>query len=369
MRVPFSYLDRQFEDIDSYLADIRQLVRSGDFTLGESLSQFEARFAALMNAPHAIGVGTGTDAIAISLKLLGVGPGDEVITTPNTFIATVGAIIMTGARPVFVDSENGYVIDPSRIEAAITPQTKAIVPVHYTGNVADMPSIMKIARQHGLAVVEDACQAILGAIGNEKVGSWGATACFSLHPLKNLNVWADGGIITTHSDMLAHQLRLYRNHGLANRDEVESFGINCRLDTIQAVVGNRLIGQTESRTAQRIRNAERYDEAFRDMEEWIDIPVRRPGVRHVYHLYVLRVKRRDALLASLNADGVEARIHYPIPVHLQKAARGLGYPAGSFPVAEEHGRVAITLPSHPYLTDDEIGYTISRVRAFYGKPR
>ena len=367
MKVPFSYLDRQFADIDPYLADIRELVRSGDFTLGKALTEFEARFAALMGAPHAIGVGTGTDAITMSLKILGIGPGDEVITTPNTFIATVGAIVATGAKPVFVDSENGYVIDPSRIESAITPRTKAIVPVHYTGNVADMPAIMKIARKHGLVVVEDACQAILGAIGGESVGSWGETACFSLHPLKNLNVWADGGVITTRSDELDRKLRLYRNHGLATRDEVESFGINCRLDTMQAVVGNRLIGQTVERTERRIRNAERYDAAFRDLAEWIDIPVRRPGVRHVYHLYVLRVKRRDELLAFLNAAGVEAKVHYPIPVHLQKAARGLGYPAGSFPVAEEHGRVAITLPSHPYLTDDEIEYAISRVRAFYGQ--
>src|SRR5437773_4412431 len=158
MRVNFSYLDRQFADVDAYLKDVRELVLSGEFTLGPSVKQFEERFAQLMEAPHAIGVGTGTDAIAISLKMLGVGSGDEVITTPNTFVATVGAIVMTGARPVFVDSEDGYVIDPTKIEAAITPRTRAIVPVHYTGNVADMPAIMSVARRHNLAVVEDACQ-------------------------------------------------------------------------------------------------------------------------------------------------------------------------------------------------------------------
>jgi aminotransferase EvaB len=367
VKVPFSYLDRQFADIEPYLDDIRELVKSGDFTLGKALSEFEARFAALMNAPHAIGVGTGTDAIAMSLKILNIGPGDEVITPTNTFIATVGAIVMTGARPVFVDSENGYVIDPAKIEAAITKQTKAIVPVHYTGNMADMPAIMKIAQSHNLIVVEDACQAILGSIDGKKAGTWGKTACFSLHPLKNLNVWADGGVIITHSDTLAHKLRAYRNHGLANRDEVESFGVNCRLDTIQAVVGNRLIGQTEALTARRIQNAKKYDTAFRDLKEWIDIPIRRPGVQHVYHLYVLRVKNRDKLLNFLTTEGVEAKIHYPLPIHLQKAAHGLGYPRGSFPVAEEHGSVAITLPSHPYLTDNEIEYTISRVRSFYGQ--
>jgi aminotransferase EvaB len=367
MLVKYSYLDRQFADVDEYLKDVRALVTSGDFTLGDALNEFERRFAELMEAPYAIGVGTGTDAIAMSLKMLGIGPGDEVITTTNTFIATVGAIVMTGARPVFVDSEDGYVIDPSRIGAAITPKTKAIVPVHYTGNVADMPAILEIAKKHNLAVVEDACQSIMGAINGKLVGSWGATAAFSLHPLKNLNVWADGGIIVTHSAEMAEKLRLYRNHGLTNRDEVAVFGINCRLDTIQAVVGNRLIGQTRMITEKRIAHAKRYDEAFADMPEFIDIPKRRPGVRHVFHLYVLRVKRRDELLASLRKSGIDAKIHYPIPVHLQKAAAYLGYQQGDFPVAEEHARSVITLPGHQHLTDEEMGYVVEKVRSFYGR--
>ena len=365
MRVSFSYLDRQFADVDAYLKDVRELVLSGAFTLGPPLKEFERRFAELMEAPHAIGVGTGTDAIAMSLKMLGIGAGDEVITTPNTFVATVGAIVMTGARPVFVDSEDGYVIDHARIEEAITPRTRAIIPVHYTGNVADMPAIMEIARRHNLSVVEDACQSIMGAIDGKLVGSWGATAAFSLHPLKNLNVWADGGMIVTHSPELAGKLRLYRNHGLSNRDEVAMFGVNCRLDTIQAVVGNRLIGQTRQITERRIAHARRYDEAFADLPEFINIPRRRPGVRHVFHLYVLRVKRRDDLLAHLQHRGIDARIHYPIPMHLQKASAGLGYKPGDFPVAEEHARTAITLPGHQHLTDDEVGYVIETVRAFY----
>ena len=365
MRVSFSYLDRQFADVDPYLEDIRELVRTGAFTLGAPLREFEQRFAQLMEAPFAIGVGTGTDALAMPLKLLGVGPGDEVITTPNTFIATVGAIVMTGARPVFVDSEDGYVIDPAQIEAVITPRTKAILPVHYTGNVADMPAIMEIAHRRQIAVVEDACQCIMGAIDGQYVSSWGATAAFSLHPLKNLNVWADGGMIVTHSAELAEKLRLYRNHGLVNRDEVTMFGINCRFDTLQAVVGNRLIGQTQLITERRITNARRYDAAFADLTEFINIPVRRRGVRHVFHLYVLRVKRRDELLAYLRQNGVEARIHYPIPVHLQKAAAALGYKAGDFPMAEEHARTAITLPGHQHLTDEEVGWVIEKVRAFY----
>lgn len=368
MRVPFSYLDRQFVDVDAYLTDIRALVQTGEFTLGDAVRRFEDRFAADVGVPHAIGVGTGTDALALPLKLLGVGPGDEVITTPNTFIATVGAIVMTGARPVFVDSEDGFVIDPSRIESAVTPQTRAIVPVHYTGNPADMPAIMAIAERHGLAVVEDACQAIGAAIDGRPVGSWGDAAAFSLHPLKNLNVWGDGGVITTRSAELARALRLYRNHGLANRDQVVMFGCNSRLDTLQAVVGNRLIEEADAITERRIAYARRYDAAFRDLRDLVRVPRRRPGVRHVFHLYVVRVEARDHLLAYLHSRGVEAKVHYPVPVHLQPAAAYLGHRPGDFPVCEADARCMITLPAHPYLTLAEVDYAIEQVRAFFARP-
>jgi aminotransferase EvaB len=364
-RVSFSYLDRQFADVDAYLDDLRAFVKTGDFTLGGPLVEFEKRFAALCQAPHAIGVGTGTDAIALSLKCLGIGTGDEVITTPTTFIATVGAIVMTGARPVFVDSEEGFVLDPAKIEAAITPKTKAILPVHYTGNAADMPAIMAVARAHNLIVVEDSAGALMAAIDGKPVSSWGASAAFSLHPLKNLNVWGDGGMIVTHSDELAAKLRLYRNHGLVNRDEVASFGSNCRLDTLQAVIGNRLMGEVDSITERRIANAGRYDAAFADLGDRIRAPKRRPGVRHVYHLYILRATRRDALVAFLNERGVEAKVHYPTPVHLQPAAKHLGYKAGDFPVSEADSRQVVTLPVHEHLSDAELEYAIEQVRSFY----
>lgn len=367
MQVRFSYLDQQFAQVDPYLEDIRALVKTGDFTLGRAVSEFEERFARLLGLPHAIGVGTGTDALILSLKILGVGPGDEVITTPNTFIATVGAIAMAGARPVFVDSDEGLVIDPARIEAAITPRTKAIVPVHYTGNVADMPAIQKIADRHQLLVVEDACQAIAASLDGHPVGSWGETAAFSLHPLKNLNVWGDGGVIVTRSAALAEKLRLYRNHGLLNRDEVVLFGYNSRLDSLQAVIGNRLLDQAEFITAQRIANARRYDAGLADLTDFIRIPPRRAGVKHVYHLYVVRAQRRDELLAYLHQKGVEAKVHYPIPVHLQKAASYLGYKEGDFPVCEADSRSVITLPAHQHLTAQEIDYVIAQVKSFYRK--
>jgi dTDP-4-amino-4,6-dideoxygalactose transaminase len=364
VKVPFSYLDRQFADLPRFFEAITRVVSTGDFTLGAELTEFERRFAALCGMPHAVGVASGTDALILPMRLLGIGPGDEVITTPTTFIATVGAIVATGATPVFVDSEDGFVIDPALIEDAITPRTKAILPVHYTGNVADMPAIAEIARRRNLLLIEDGCQALLGSIDGTPVGAWGEAVAFSLHPLKNLNVWSDGGVVVTKSDDLAVRLRLMRNHGMVNRDEIAVFGVNSRLDTVQAAVGNVLIADTPARTARRVAIAGCYDAAFADLAPMVRAPVRRPGVYHVFHLYMVRTTRRDELLAKLNEQGVEAKVHYPIPVHLQPAAASLGYAAGDFPVCEKDSASILTLPAHPYLTDDEVSYVIEQVRAF-----
>jgi dTDP-4-amino-4,6-dideoxygalactose transaminase len=365
MEVKYSYLTEQFADVEPYLDSIRELVHSGDFTLGRAVSEFEDRFAKLCGLPYAIGVSSGTDALILSMKILGVGPGDEVITAPNTFIATVGAIAMTGARPVFVDNNEEYNMDVNQIEAAITHRTKAIVPVHLNGSPADMPAIMAIARRHNLLVIEDAAQAILASIDGKHVGSWGETGCFSLHPLKNLNVWGDGGIIVTRSAELYERLRLFRNHGLKNRDEVVMFGHNCRLDSIQAVVANRLIGQVHDITEKRIAYARQFDEGFADLGEYIAIPPRRANVRQVFHIYVVRVSERDSLLAYLQEHGIEAKIHYPIPLHLQEAAKYLGYKPGDFPVCEDHCRTIISLPVHQHLTTEQVDYVIEHVRKFY----
>jgi dTDP-4-amino-4,6-dideoxygalactose transaminase len=358
-------LEQQFADIEQYLNDIRALVKTGDFTLGKALSEFEERFANLLGLPFAIGVGTGTDALMLSLKILGISHGDEVITTPNTFVATVGAIAMAGARPVFVDNNEEYMIDVNKIEDAITSRTKAIIPVHLTGCPADMPAIMKIAERHDMIVVEDAAQAILASIDGKSVGSWGATTGFSLHPLKNLNVWGDGGLIVTRSEELRDKLRLFRNHGMATRDEIAFWSHNCRLDTLQAVVANRLIGEVHTITDQRIANAKQYDEAFAGLPEYIRVPPRRSNIKQVFHTYVIRVKDRDRLYTYLNENGVEAKIHYPIPLHLQKAAAGLGYKEGDFPICEADCRTIITLPVHQHLEPAQVDYTIDCVRKFY----
>ena len=312
----------------------------------------------------------GTDALALSLKSLGVGPGDEVITVPNTFIATAGAIIMVGARPVFVDIGADYNMDPARIADAITDDTKAILPVHLTGNPADMPAIMDVASYFStdsdrISVVEDAAQAILATIDGQHVGSWGEASGFSLHPLKNLNVWGDGGVIVTRSEWLHSKLRLLRNHGLVSRDEASIFGYNSRLDSIQAAVGLRVMRHVERVTQKRISNAAVLDRELDQLNDFISIPPRRSGVRQVYHTYMIRVARRDALLAHLLANGVDAKVHYPTPLHLQPAASELGYKRGDFPVCEEFCDSVITLPIHQYLTEVQLEYMVEQCRRFY----
>jgi len=367
MKVPYSYLTEQFEDIESYLDDIRSLVKTSDFTLGEAVTEFENNFSQLTGIPYAIGVSSGTDALILSLKALGIGPGDEVITAANTFVATAGAIVVTGAKPVFIDNNDEYLIDVQKIESVITSKTKAIVPVHLTGAPADMPVIMEIAKKYNLFVVEDAAQAILAAIEGQHVGSWGETAGFSMHPLKNLNVWGDAGIILTRSAELNREIRLLRNHGMNNRDEIEIFGHNCRLDTLNALIANRLMKEVHTITDKRIDNARKYDKAFKELDGFISIPNRREKVKQVYHTYVIRVKERDRLLKYLLEQGIRAKVHYPIPLHLQKAANYLGYKKGDIPHCEADCDSIITLPVHQHLTEEQLNYVIESVQKFYLK--
>jgi dTDP-4-amino-4,6-dideoxygalactose transaminase len=277
----------------------------------------------------------------------------------------VGAIVVTGATPVFVDNTDDYNIDVTKIEEAITPRTKAILPVHLTGKPADMPAIMEIAGKHNLEVIEDAAQAMLASIDGSHVGSWGAAAGFSLHPLKNLNVWGEGGIILTKSEEVYERLRLIRNHGMSNRDEIAVWGHNSRLPTIQAIIGNRLIGQASDITDKRIANANRYDESLADLAEYVTYPKRQPNVKQVYHTYVLRAVDRDKLLANLLENGIEAKVHYPIPLHLQKAAKALGYKRGDFPVCEADCDSIITLPVHQHLSNNQVDFVADCIRKFY----
>ena len=356
MRVRYSYLEEQFKDADDLWKVLKDFVKTGDFTLGAPLTEFEKKFADLIGTKHAVGVNSGTDAIKLALKVQGVGYGDEVITAANTFVATVGAICELGAIPVFVDCNDTFCMDVSLIESAITEKTKAIVPVHFTGYMADMRAVSQLADKYNLVVVEDACQSILGAIDDRNAGTWSSAGAFSLHPLKNLNVWSDGGVIVTDSDELAEALKLQRNHGLVNRDTVEIMGCNSRLDTIQAVVGNWLLPQTKWIAEQRILNANYYDSKLKNIKQ-ITIPPRPKNFRIVYHLYIVFADDRDGLLEYCINRGIEAKVHYPTPIYRQNALKHLGHKEGDFPVTDRHCKNIITFPCDQHLSAKQMDYS------------
>ena len=363
-KVRYSYLPQQFNKIDDLWSDLKEFVKTGDFTLGKPLQEFENSFAKLMSSKHAIGVNSGTDAIKLSLKAYGIGPGDEVITAANTFVATVGAIAELGAIPIFVDCDDTFCMDTSLVEEKITEKTKAIVPVHFTGYMTEMNSIMKIAEKYNLPVIEDACQSILGEIDNKKAGTWGNAGAFSLHPLKNLNVWSDGGLIICESDELAEKLRLLRNHGLVDRDSVEILGCNSRLDTFQAVVGNWLIPQTHSIADQRIKNANYFDEGLSKIKS-ITIPPRPENYKIVYHLYIVFAENRDGLLEYCIKNGIEAKVHYPVPIYRQPALKFLNHSTGDFPITDSHAKKIISFPCDQHLEKSQLDYIIKTVSNFY----
>jgi aminotransferase EvaB len=364
MKVRYSYLRQQFSNSDDLWLKLKRFVSTGDFTLGKPLLEFERKFAKLMGVKYAVGVNSGTDAIKLSLKVLGIKAGDEIITAANTFVATVGAITELGAIPVFVDCDDTFCMNVDLVEKKITKKTKAIVPVHFTGYMTNMIKLNKISKRYKIPLVEDACQSILASINGKTSGSWGVFGAFSLHPLKNINVWSDGGIITTNSYKYYEKLKLLRNHGLVGRDIVKICGYNSRLDTFQAVVGNWLLPKAHSIANQRIKNANFYDRHFKEINEII-IPPRPKNFKIVYHLYIVFAKNRDALLKHCLKKGIEAKVHYPIPIYRQEALNFLGYKKGDFPVTDEHAKKIITFPCDQHLSLKEMKYVISVVKGFY----
>lgn len=376
MSVPYNYLDQQFNAdshlVDSILRDIKELVRTGKFTLGPQVAEFEEKFAELCDVKYAIGINSGTDALILILKALGIGPGDEVITVPNSFIATANVVRFVGARPVFVDVDDEYLMDINKVNEAMTEKTKAVLPVHLTGNPVFMPAFIaegfkfkEDEELRGVYVIEDAAQAVDAEIWGEKVGSWGIAGEFSLHPLKNMNVWGDGGMVTTDSYALAEQIKLMRNHGLASRDVCDIVAGNCRLHTIQAVVGLRLMADVRMVSDARIKNAALYDSLLQNICG-VTIPPRPASKRQVYHTYVIQVEWRERLIKFLAENGVETKVHYPVPIHLQKPYLELGYKKGDFPVCERQAKRILSLPIHQYLTEEQIYYTTGLIREFYG---
>lgn len=364
MEVPYVGFRAQYEtERKALLEAVERIFSAGAFVGVDEIDRFEEELAALCGTRHAVGVANGTDAIALVLKALQVGPGDEVITAPNSFVASAGAIRQAGARPVFADVRDDLNIDPDAVAAKITSRTKAILPVHLTGRCCDMDPLLDLAARRKIPVVEDAAQAVGAVYKGRRAGSMGTAACFSFHPLKNLNAAGDAGAVVTNDASLAERLRRLRNHGLSGRDAVVEWGVNSRLDGLQAAILRLRMKGLEEVIRARRKNADRYRALLGDLE----VPREREHERHTYHLFVLQTDRRDALRARLKEAGVETKIHYPIPIHLQEAARELGYAEGSLPVAERQARRIVSLPVHQYLEERQVDYVAKTIAEFLGR--
>jgi dTDP-4-amino-4,6-dideoxygalactose transaminase len=365
MKVPYVNLAAQHRALkDRLLAAVAGVMDRGQFILGDEVSEFESRFAELCGSGFAVGVNSGTDALILALKALGIGPGDEVITVPNSFVATATAIMLLQARPVFVDVGDDYNLDPDRLEQAITPRTKAILPVHLTGRPAAMDLITEVARAHRLQVVEDAAQAVMAAYSGKRVGAWGNVGCFSLHPLKTLNACGDGGVLTTDDPGLAAEFRILRNLGLQTRDDCVAWSGNSRLDTLQAAILLVKLEFLEAWTEARRAHARFYQDHLQDLPQ-VQVPRDKPLEYAVYHTFVIQADDREALRSYLAAQGIDTAIHYPIPIHLHTVARDLPYGPGAFPAAERQARRILSLPVYPELGQEELTYIVSHIRSFY----
>jgi dTDP-4-amino-4,6-dideoxygalactose transaminase len=365
VKVPFNYLSQQFGDVEPYLEEWGRLAASGEFTLGPYVEAFEAKFANYVGARHCISTNNGTDALILALKAAGIGPGDEVITVTNSFYATAGAIVAAGARPVLVDCDERFQMDAGKISPAVTKKTRAILPVHWAGASPDMHRILDVAEAYNLAVIEDACPAVGATVDGKHAGTLGKLGAFSMHPLKPLNVMGDGGMTVTDDDALARWMRKYRNHGMADRDHIDFWGVNMRLQPFQAIVGSRVLDTVADLVKVRNRNARQLDEGLRQMPEFVTVAERLAGNIEAQQLYMACFDHRDELLRFLIGRGIEAKVHYPVPLHLQKAALDLGYKRGDFPVAEYQADHLITLPGHQFITAEQIDYTLETIREFY----
>lgn len=361
-KIPFINLATQFRTLEKELADAFSRVgNSGSYILGKEVELFEHRIAKYCGSSFAIGVGNGSDALFLILKALGIGRGDEVITAPNSFIATAWVIAAIGAKPVFVDVDEDYNISPELLRLAITEKTKAIIPVHLAGRPAKMDEICSIASYRNIYVIEDAAQAIGARYKNKRVGSIGVAGGFSLHPLKNLGIYGDGGIITTSDFDLANKIKILRNHGLINRDECLLWGFNSRLDELQAAFGNIKLKYLDQWNAECRRIAFRYQS---ELSGLVTVPIDADHEECVYHNFIIRSKKRDELMKYLLIRGIETKIHYPIPIHLQKCSQELRYKIGDFPNAERYAMEMLSLPIYPDLSSEAMSRIITSIKDF-----
>ena len=373
MEIPLVDLKAQYGTVkDEVQQALAQALEGMELTLGPNVRAFEAEFALHCGVEHTVGVSSGTDALYLALRACGVGPGDEVITVANTFVATVEAIVLLGATPVFVDIDpDTYTLDPARLRGAIGPRTRAIVPVHLYGQMADMDAVMAIARRHGLTVVEDACQAHGAEFHGRRAGSIGDAAAFSFYVSKNLGAYGESGAVTTNSLPVAECVRRLRDHGSTRKYEHEEMGVNARMDELQAAVLRVKLRHLDEWNARRRALAARYAELLASAD--VDLPITRPAAQHVFHLYVVRVAERERVRQVLADRGIATGVHYPTPIHHLPAAIGMGRVAGDLRVTEAFADQILSLPMYAELADEQIEYIAdsltAALRAASGKRR
>ncbi len=364
IQIPYINLAEQWKnEREELLPILDTILGSGQYIGGQEVSRFEESAAKFCGVKYAVALNSGTDALVFGLSALGVRPGDEVITPPNSFIASTAAIVHLKAIPVFVDVSEDQNIDPSKIEEAITKKTKAIMAVHLTGRIAAMKEIISIADKHGIPVIEDAAQSIGSKYDNKLSGSIGKIGCFSTHPLKNLNACGDGGFLTTNDEAIYKQISNFRNHGLIDRNTVEYFGYVSRMDTLQAAILNYRLEHLPALIEKRRSNAAKYRNLLDSKN--VFIPEDKSFEFNTYHTFVIQVDKRDELKKYLLEKGIETSIHYPIPIHLQPASRNLGYKKSDFPVTEKQAERILTLPINQYLKEEEIIKVAETVNQFY----
>lgn len=364
-RVPYVNFPAQYAEEKPLIeACVEAVFSAGDFIGGAEIGRLEEELAAACGTAHAVALNSGTDALSLAMAALGIGRGDEVIVPPNSFVASAATVAEVGATPVFADVGADQNIDPEAVAAAVTPRTRAIMPVHLTGRIADMDPLLEIAARHELAVVEDAAQSMGSRYDDRKSGSLGTVGCFSAHPLKNLNAAGDAGFLVTDRSDIADWVRLARNHGLKDRDTVVRWGRVSRLDTLQAALLRMRLGRLDDVIERRRRNVALYRALLEGLEE-VFLPPCRQIEFNTFHTLVAQVERRDALRDHLRAHGVDTAIHYPVPLHLQPAAAELGYRRGDFPVTERQSGRIVSLPVHQFLSTEDIEHVAGCIREFY----
>ena len=365
LRIPYIDLAAQHRPLrEEILKAVGGVLASGQFILGEETELFEKEFAKLHAAKHAIGVNSGTDALILALKCLGIGVGDEVITAPNSYLASASCIALAGATPKFADVRPDMNLDPVAVGRAITPRTRAIIPVHLTGKPAPMKELQAVAKKHGVEVIEDAAQAVGAKLAGQPVGTFGRIGCFSLHPLKNLNACGDGGMIVTNNDAIAQRAKLLRSHGQPNRNDCLEFSMVSRLDSVQAAILRVKLRHLEGVTAKRRANAEQYRRRLMGCSR-LQCPTEAPGEFCVYHTFVVQADKRGELVRYLESRGIGTAIHYPTPIHLMTVGRKLGHKPGDFPECERQAGRILSLPIYPELTSAQIDEVVDAVLDFY----